>query len=57
MVKGKEKIKKYIIQDKKIEEIVEVKYNYLSVLVIYYLQITLLIKRAYKNILQSHLGD
>jgi len=37
MVKGKEKIKKYIIKDKKIEEIVEVKYNYLSVLVIYYL--------------------
>jgi len=33
------------------EETVEVKYNYLSVLVIHYLQTTPLIERAYKDIL------
>ena len=32
-------------------ETVEVKLNYLSVLVIHYLQITILIERAYKDIL------
>ena len=37
--------------DKITEEIVEVKRNYLSMLAIYYLQITLLIEGAYKDIL------
>ena len=49
MVEGE--IKKYVIKDEIMEEMVEVKRNYLSVLVIYYLQITLLIERAYKDIL------
>jgi len=34
-----------------IEETVGVKRNYLSILVMHYLQITLLIERAYKDIL------
>ena len=46
MVKGE-----VLKQDKIIEKIVKVKYNYLFILVIYYLQTTLLIERAYKNIL------
>jgi hypothetical protein len=49
MVKGE--IKKYVIKDKITEETVEVKRNYLSMLAIYYLRITLLIERAYKDIL------
>ena len=49
MVEGK--IKEYIIKDKIIEETVEVKCNYLSILAIYYLWITLLIEKAYKDIL------
>ena len=38
-------------QDETIEETVEVKRNYLSILATYYLQTTLLIERAYKDIL------
>ena len=49
MVEGE--IKEYATKDKIIEETVEVKRNYLSVLVIYYLRITPLIERAYKDIL------
>ena len=49
MVEGE--IKEYAIKDEIMEETVEVKRNYLSVLAIYYLQITPLIERAYKNIL------
>jgi hypothetical protein len=49
MVEGK--IKEYVIKDETIEETVEVKRNYLSMPAIYYLRITLLIERAYKNIL------
>ena len=49
MVEGE--IKEYAIKDKIIVETVEVKRNYLSMLVTHYLQITLLIERAYKNIL------
>jgi len=49
MVEGE--IKEYIIKDKTIKEIVEVKRNYLSILVMYYLWIILLIERAYKDIL------
>ena len=49
MVEGE--IKEYAIKDKIIEETVEVKRNYLSVPAIYYLQITPLIERAYKDIL------
>ena len=48
MVKGE--IKEYMIKDKTMET-VEVKRNYLSVLAIHYLQTTLLIERAYKDIL------
>ena len=48
MVEGE--IKEYVIKDK-IMETVEVKRNYLSVLVMHYLRTTLLIERAYKNIL------
>jgi len=40
-----------MIKDKTIEETVEVKRNYLSVLAMHYLRITLLIERAYKDIL------
>jgi hypothetical protein len=39
------------MKDETIEEIVEVKRNHLSIPATYYLQITLLIERAYKNIL------
>ena len=39
------------------EEIVEGKRNYLSILVIYYSRTTLLIERAYKDILYSYLED
>ena len=46
MVKGEA-----LRQDKIIEKTVEVKYNYLSILVIYYLRTTLSIERAYKDIL------
>ena len=49
MVEGE--IKEYVIKDKIIEEIVEVKRNYLSILAIYYLRIIPLIERAYKDIL------
>jgi hypothetical protein len=49
MVKGE--IKEYITKDEIIKKTIEVKYNYLSILVMHYLQTTLLIKRAYKNIL------
>ena len=38
-------------QDKIMEKIIKIKYNYLSILVIYYSRTTLLIKRAYKDIL------
>ena len=38
-------------KDKTIEETVKVKYNYLSILAIYYLQTIPLIERAYKDIL------
>jgi len=49
MVEGK--IKEYAIKDKTIEETVEVKRNYLSILAMHYLRTTLLIERAYKNTL------
>jgi len=49
MVEGE--IKEYAIKDKIIEETVEVKRNYLSILAMHYLRITLLMKRACKNIL------
>jgi hypothetical protein len=49
MVKGK--TKEYIIKDETIKEIIKVKYNYLSILVMHCLQTTLLIKKAYKDIL------
>ena len=49
MVEGE--IKEYATKDKITEEIVEVKCNYLSMPVIYYLQTTLLTERAYKDIL------
>jgi len=49
MVEGK--TKEYIIKDKITEETVEVKCNYLSVLVMHYSQTILLIERAYKDIL------
>ena len=48
MVEGE--IKEYVIKDKTTET-VEVKRNYLSVLVTYYLRTTPLIERAYKDIL------
>ena len=44
-------IKEYATKDKIIEETVDVKRNYLSMLAIYYLRTTLLIERAYKDIL------
>jgi site-specific recombinase len=40
-----------ITEDKTTEEIIEVKYNYLSILVMHYLQTTLSTERAYKDIL------
>ena len=49
MVEGE--IKEYAIKDKTIEETVEVKRNHLSMPATYYLQITPLIERAYKDIL------
>ena len=49
MVEGE--IKEYAIKDETMEETVEVKRNYLSMLVIYYSRIILLIERAYKDIL------
>jgi len=49
MVEGE--IKEYAIKDKTIEETVEIKRNYLSVLAIYYLRITPLIEKARKDIL------
>ena len=49
MVEGE--IKEYAIKDETIEETVEVKRNYLSILAIYYSRIILLIERAYKDIL------
>jgi len=49
MVEGE--TKEYVIKDEMIEETVEVKRNYLSVLATYYSRITLLIERAYKDIL------
>ena len=49
MVKGE--IKKYAIKDKTMEETVEVKRNYLSILATHYLQTTPLTERAYKDIL------
>ena len=53
MVEGE--IKEYVIKDKIMVEIivetVEVKRNYSSILATHYLRITLLIERAYKDIL------
>jgi len=49
MVEGK--TKEYAIKDKTIEETVEVKRNYLSMLVMYYSRTTLLIEKARKDIL------
>jgi len=49
MVEGE--IKEYVIKDETTEETVEVKRNYLSMLATHYLRITLLIERAYKDIL------
>ena len=49
MVEGE--IKEYAIKDKIIVETVEIKRNYLSILATYYLRTTLLIERAYKDIL------
>jgi len=49
MVEGE--IKEYAIKNKIMEEIVEAKRNYLSVLVMHYLRITPLTERAYKDIL------
>ena len=49
MVEGE--IKEYATKDETIVETVEVKRNYLSMLATYYLQITPLIERAYKDIL------
>jgi len=49
MVEGE--IKEYAIKDKTTEETVEVKRNYLSVPVMYYLWTTLLTERACKDTL------
>ena len=49
MVEGE--IKEYAIKNKTIEETVEVKRNYLSMLAIHYLRTILLIERARKDIL------
>jgi len=49
MVEGE--IKEYVIKDKIIEETVEVKRNYLSMLVMHYLRTIPLIERACKDIL------
>jgi hypothetical protein len=47
----KEEIKEYATKDETIEKIVEVKRNYLSILVMHYLQTIPLIKRVHKDIL------
>jgi len=49
MVEGE--IKEYATKDKTMEETVEVKRNYLSMLAMHYLQITPSTERAYKDIL------
>jgi len=49
MVEGE--IKEYTIRDKTMVETVEAKRNYLSIPATHYLQITLLIERAYKDTL------
>ena len=49
MVEGK--TKEYATKDETIVETVEVKRNHLSVLATYYSRTTLLIERAYKDIL------
>ena len=49
MVEGK--IKEYAIKDKTMEEMVQVKRNYLSIPAIYCLQTTSLTERAYKDTL------
>jgi len=49
MVEGE--IKEYATKDETTEETVEVKRNYLSMLVMHYLQTTPSIERAYKDIL------
>ena len=49
MVEGE--IKEYTTKDKITEEIVEVKRNYLSMLVMHYSRTILLTERAYKDIL------
>jgi len=49
MVEGE--IKEYATKNKTTEKTVEVKRNYLSIPVMYYLRITPLIERAYKDIL------
>ena len=49
MVEGE--TKEYTIKDETTEEMVEVKCNYLSIPATYYSRITLLIERAYKDIL------
>jgi hypothetical protein len=48
---------KKMTKDKTMEEIVEVKCNYLSILAMYHLQITPLTERACKDTLWSYLGD
>jgi hypothetical protein len=47
----KRETKEYATKDKTIKEIVEVKCNHLSILVMHYLQTTLLTERAYKDTL------
>jgi hypothetical protein len=49
MVEGE--TKEYATKDKTIKETVEVKRNHLSILVMHYLQTTLLIKGAHKDTL------
>jgi len=49
MVEGE--TKEYATKDKTMEETVEVKRNYLSILAMHYLRTTLLIERAYKDTL------
>jgi len=49
MVEGE--TKEYATKDETIEETVEVKRNYLSMLAIHYSRTTLLTERAYKDIL------
>jgi RNase adaptor protein for sRNA GlmZ degradation len=47
----KKEIKEYTTKDKTTEKMVEVKHNYLSVLVMHYLQTTLSTERARKDTL------